>query len=87
LSMNACATWSISPANSSEIQCKLKTISVLQYLSNQLKIVRKNNRENMYIPKTMTEVVPSPTSSSCVRLSSIIDCPITKKQRKTGAEV
>jgi hypothetical protein len=26
------------------------------------------------IPRTMTDVVPSPTSSSCVRLSSIIDC-------------
>ena len=26
------------------------------------------------LPRMMTEVVPSPTSSSCVRLSSMMDC-------------
>lgn len=31
------------------------------------------------IPRTMTEVVPSPTSSSCVRLSSIMDCHVYMK--------
>ena len=27
-----------------------------------------------HLPRMMTEVVPSPTSSSCVRLSSMMDC-------------
>lgn len=29
---------------------------------------------SMTSPRMMTEVVPSPTSSSCVRLSSMMDC-------------
>lgn len=37
-------------------------------------------------PRTMTEVVPSPTSSSCVRLSSIMDCGHPRKMLRAEKE-
>ena len=39
----------------------------------KLKMARVLQRKLRELPRMMTEVVPSPTSSSCVRLISIID--------------
>lgn len=58
------------------------TLSVQRTCNGLEGFQQKKHQNILNIPSTITDVVPSPTSSSCVRLNSIIDCNQHREEKK-----